>query len=257
MVKSSLAISTTNPTLPPPGVAHALDLRDANFAVADTAPAPSTRRAPVEDPDRELVERLQAGDEAAFEEIVARHEGRVFRLLFRMMGNREDAEDLTQETFLRLHMHARRFRHESLFSTFVYRVAANAALSRRRSLGRARTRIERLAVRQSAGDELPWTSRCPEDAASGAETSAIVREALAELSPTLRLPIVMYDIEGMAYADIAEALGVAVGTVKSRIHRARKALRVSLAGVLDDGSDRDDAVTAETVNENEEIAHAG
>ena len=82
------------------------------------------------DPDGELVSRWQSGDESAFETLVRRHEQRVFRLLYRMMGNREEAEDVAQEAFLSLHRHGHRFRREARFSTFVYRVAANAALNR-------------------------------------------------------------------------------------------------------------------------------
>ena len=186
----------------------------------------------VEDPDRDLVARWQAGDEQAFEELVVRHERRVFRLLYRMMGNKEDAEDLTQETFLSLHRHGHRFRAEARFSTFVYRVAANAALNRRRALGRGRARIDKLKTRQDAGDDLPSSPRNPEDATHGAELSEHVRLALEDLSPSLRMPVILYDIEGLAYGEIAEVLGIAEGTVKSRIHRARQALREQLKGLL-------------------------
>jgi len=220
---------------------------------AASVPAGRSRRGlVVEDPDRELVARWQAGDEAAFEELVKRHERRVFRLLLRMMGSREEAEDVAQETFLSLHRHGKRFRSEARFSTFVYRVAANAALNRRRSLGRNRARIQKLAVRQAAGDDLPSAPRDPEDATAGREHSAHVREALTRLSPSLRMPVVLYDIEGLAYGEIARVLGVAEGTVKSRIHRARKALRSELEALLrnpveapaDEGSrDEDDGDT--------------
>ena len=189
-------------------------------------------RVVVEDPDGELVSRWQAGDEKAFEELITRHERRVYRLLYRMMGNREDAEDLTQETFLSLHRHGHRFRAESRFSTFIYRVAANAALNRRRALGRGRTRIEKLKSRNDAGDDLPSSPRDPEDAALGGEMSLYVRAALEKLSPALRMPVVLYDIEGLAYGEIAKVLGVAEGTVKSRIHRARQSLREELKELL-------------------------
>ncbi len=192
-------------------------------------------RVVIEDPDRELVERWQAGDEDAFEELIRRHEARVFRLLYRMMGSREDAEDLTQETFLSLHRHGHRFRAEARFSTFVYRVAANAALNRRRSLGRGRARIEKLKTRQLAGDDLPSAPRDPEDSTLGAELSEHVRVALDDLTPSLRMPVVLYDIEGLAYGEIAKILGIAEGTVKSRIHRARQALRDKLKDVLGQG----------------------
>jgi len=189
-------------------------------------------RVVVEDPDHDLVVRWQGGDESAFEELIKRHERRVFRLLYRMMGSREDAEDLTQETFLSLHRHGHRFRAEARFSTFVYRVAANAALNRRRSLGRRRARIDKLKHRQLAGDDLPSSPRDPEDSALGAELTGHVKVALDGLSPSLRMPVVLYDIEGLAYGEIAKILGIAEGTVKSRIHRARLALREQLKKLL-------------------------
>jgi len=192
----------------------------------------AARRVKIDDPDKDLVARWQKGDDAAFEELMTRHERRVYRLLYRMMGNKEDAEDLTQETFLSLHRYGHRFRAEARFSTFVYRVAANAALNRRRSLGRGRARVEKLKHRQAAGDDLPSSPRDPEDSASGAELTGHVRVALDQLSPSLRLPVVLYDIEGLAYGEIAKVLGIAEGTVKSRIHRARRALRDHLKDLL-------------------------
>ncbi|MFP6641827.1 MAG: sigma-70 family RNA polymerase sigma factor, partial [Myxococcota bacterium] len=195
----------------------------------------------IEDPDAELVARWKEGDADAFAELVQRHQQRVFRLLMRMMGSREEAEDVAQETFLSLHRHGRRFRGESRFSTFVYRVAANAALNRRRSLGRSRARIDKLAVRQSAGDDLPYSPRDPEDAMLGSEMTEHVRAALQCLSPTLRMPVVLYDIEGLAYAEIAGILSIAEGTVKSRIHRARQALREELRGVLNQSAEREES----------------
>jgi RNA polymerase sigma-70 factor (ECF subfamily) len=180
------------------------------------------------DPDADLVAAWQAGDLGAFEALVRRHEGRIFRMLMRMLGTREEAEDATQETFLSIHRHGHRFRREARFSTFLYRVAANAALNRRRSLGRARARERELAVRQAAGDDLPSTPRDPEGAATGAEAQRQVQQALMALAPDLRAAVVLYDIEGQSYREIAEVLGVPEGTVKSRIHRGRQALREEL-----------------------------
>jgi len=187
---------------------------------------------PIDDPDREVVTRWQAGDMEAFTTLVQRHEGRVFRLLLRMTGSREEAEDVAQETFLSLHRHGHRFRQECRFSTFVYRVAANAALNRRRSLKRSRDRVNRLEVRQAAGDDLPHAPRNPEDAAAGLEIEARVQEALLQLPDSLRLPVVLYELEGLSYSEIASVLGLAEGTVKSRIHRARQVLRTKLRGML-------------------------
>jgi RNA polymerase sigma-70 factor (ECF subfamily) len=187
------------------------------------------------DPDGELVERWQSGDEGAFEALVRRHEQRVFRLLFRMMGSREEAEDVAQEAFLSLHRHGHRFRREARFSTFVYRVAANAALNRRRTLGRNRNRVSELKVSQEAGFDLPAAPRDPEDAAAGSEARARVQEALLALPPDLRLAVLLYDIEGQSYQEVAGALGIPEGTVKSRIHRARSALRDRLRSYVGAG----------------------
>ena len=197
--------------------------------------AKGARRRITDDPDRERVARWQAGDESAFEELIRIHERRVFGMLYRMMGTREEAEDVAQETFLSLHRHGRNFRNEARFSTFVYRVAANAALNRRRSLGRSRTRVQRLEVRQAGGDDLPSAPRCPESATEGSEMTAQVQMALQRLTPSMRMPLVMYEMEGLSYGDIAQNLGVAEGTVKSRIHRARQVLRRELAPVVEEG----------------------
>ena len=111
------------------------------------------------DPDAELVERWQGGDPTAFEALVHRHQSRVYRLLLRMLGSREEAEDVAQEAFLSLHRHGHRFRRESRFSTFLYRVATNAALNRRRTLGRNRNREDELAVRKSLSMQLHGRAR--------------------------------------------------------------------------------------------------
>ena len=199
------------------------------------------------DPDRELVERWQAGDAASFDALVRRHQRRVFGLLMRMLGSAQDAEDVAQETFLNLHRHGHRFRSESRFSTFVYRVAVNAALNRRRSLGRRRARMEALGARQAAGDDMPASPSSPEESALGGEARTQVQHAILQLPPKLRAPVVLYDIEGMPYADVAAVLELAEGTVKSRIHRGRQALRESLRGYWERAQDgrRAEAAVAE------------
>jgi len=184
------------------------------------------------DPDADLVTRWQEGEEEAFEALIRRHERRVFGLLWRMLGCREEAEDVAQEAFLSLHRHGHRFRGEARFSTFVYRVAANAALNRRRTLGRRRARERELAERQAAGTDLPSAPRSAEAAAAGSEVQTEVQRALQELPHDLRVATVLYDIEGVPYGEIARVLGIPEGTVKSRIHRARKALRDRLRPLM-------------------------
>jgi RNA polymerase sigma-70 factor (ECF subfamily) len=185
-----------------------------------------------QDPDAELVAQWQSGDLQAFELLVRRHERRVYRLLYRMLGSREEAEDATQEAFLSLHRHGHRFRGEARFSTFLYRVAANAALNRRRSLGRARARVEELGRQETFSEAQPSRSPDPEAAAHGAQVQQAVQLALLELPQDLRAAVVLFDIEGRPYKEIAETLGVPEGTVKSRIHRGRSALRQSLSQFL-------------------------
>jgi len=191
------------------------------------------RSPPAIDPDQELVARWHAGDLAAFEALVLSYQERVHRLLFRMLGSAAEAEDAAQETFLNLYRHGHRFRGEARFSTFVYRVAAKTALNRRRSLGRSRARVEKLAERQSIGHDLPSAPPDPDQAAIGQELRERVHEALGSLPEKLRLPLVLFDIEGLPYAEVSEVLGLAEGTVKSRIHRARLALRDRLAPDLE------------------------
>lgn len=201
------------------------EMVDSRVVTPSRAQAAGREFVAISDPDAELVDRWQAGDESAFSDLVRRHERRVFSLVLRMLGNREEAEDVAQEAFLSLHRHGRRFRRQARFSTFVYRVAANAALNRRRTLGRKRAREQALARRQDAGFDLPTTPRDPESAALGSQIQARVQAALIQLPPDLRMAIVLYDLEGQSYSEIAAALRIPEGTVKSRIHRARHALR--------------------------------
>jgi RNA polymerase sigma-70 factor (ECF subfamily) len=207
----------------------AQDVLDSSPMAAQAARRRSAGSEAAVDPDGDLVARWKAGDLSCFEELVRRHERRVFRLLYRMLGSQEEAEDVAQETFLNLHRHGRRFRNESRFSTFVYRVAANAALNRRRSLGRDRNRMQQLALRQAAGDDLPSSPADPEGRAIHEQLRRSIEAALLRLPEKLRLPLVLFDVEGLPYAEISAVVGVPEGTIKSRIHRARQAMRRELA----------------------------
>ena len=237
--RCAASASTRAATVAPagPGMERSMSYEIAERGGAAIAPAASLRQGSsgycaIDDPDRELVRRWQSGESQAFEKLVRRHQTRVFRLLLRMLGDREEAEDVAQETFLSLHRHGHRFRGEARFSTFVYRVAANAALNRRRTLGRRRARIEGLAARQAAGDDLPSAPPSPEDATAKRELAVQVRAALQLIAPPLRMPLLLYDLEDLSYAEIARVLDLAEGTVKSRIHRARRALRDELGGLV-------------------------
>lgn len=184
------------------------------------------------DPDRELVERWRRGELEAFAALVRRHQRRVFGLLLRMLGSREEAEDATQDTFLNLHRHGHRFRSEARFSTFVYRVAVNAALNRRRSLGRRRAQVEAFTEAQAVGPLAPPAGSDPEAALHGDRLRTRLARELLTLPEALRAPVILFDVEGLSYGEISEVLEVAEGTVKSRIHRARQALRTRLRDLV-------------------------
>ena len=174
------------------------------------------------DPDRELVERWRSGETEAFATLVRRHQRCVFGLLLRMLGDRDEAADAAQDAFLNLHRHGHRFRRESRFSTFLYRVAVNAALNRRRSLGRRRAHVDAYGAAQSLGHVGATPGPNPEQALARDELRERLSRELRELPENLSAPVVLYDIEGLSYGEIAEILEVAEGTVKSRIHRARR-----------------------------------
>ena len=197
-----------------------------------TRSIPATELAGSADPDRELIEKWRGGELEAFAALVRRHQRRVFGLLLRMLGNREEAEDAAQDTFLNLHRHGHRFRFESRFSTFVYRVAVNAALNRRRSLGRRRSQVEALTEVSSVGQLGPTAEADPEASLIGDRLRARLASELFALPEALRTPVILFDIEGLSYSEISEVLEVAEGTVKSRIHRARQALRARLRDLV-------------------------
>jgi RNA polymerase sigma-70 factor (ECF subfamily) len=197
-----------------------------------TRSIPAVEAADTVDPDRELVERWRRGEREAFVGLVRRHQRRVFGLLLRMLGDRQEAEDATQDAFLNLHRHGHRFRSESRFSTFVYRVAVNAALNRRRSLGRRRTHTDAYGEAREMELSGSGAAADPEQALARGQLRERLGRELQALPESLRAPVVLYDVEGLSYGEIAEVLEVAEGTVKSRIHRARQALRARLGDLV-------------------------
>lgn len=163
-------------------------------------------------PDEELVE-LWSSDRSseAFEVLLRRHQDRVYGLAFRLTGNRPDALDATQETFLRLMRKSRSFEGRSAFTTWLYRLASNVTTDLLRKKGRGALPVE---VHEIAG----------EDESRQVTDQIAARQALARLPDEQRTVLVLRDLLGLSYAEIAESLEVAEGTVKSRIARARDAM---------------------------------
>ena len=179
----------------------------------------------------ELARRAAGGDEDAFAQLVGLHEKKVYGLALRMCGNPEDAADAAQEAFLAAWKGLPRFRGEAGFSTWLYRLTANAAID---CLRREKKRRGELSIE---GGELPLSlpdaGPSPQEAAEGGELRAAVNAALARLTDQHRTVLILRELQELSYEEIAGALGLDLGTVKSRISRARKALRKIL---LEDGN---------------------
>jgi RNA polymerase sigma-70 factor (ECF subfamily) len=189
------------------------------------------------DPEAAAVERFQAGDEAAFEELVSRREAEVYRLARRMLGDEEDALEATQDAFLRAYRALPRFRGDAAFRTWLFGIAINVCRSR---LASRDTRNRRRTIPLDAGDPgdgdaalvLPAApGPDPERAAHGAELGKALERALAGLSPEHREILLLREMQGLEYEELAATLACAVGTVKSRLARARGALRTAMESV--------------------------
>jgi RNA polymerase sigma-70 factor (ECF subfamily) len=184
------------------------------------------------DDDQGLIAACRAGESEAFGRLVRRYQDRLYPTVLRLTGCAEDAHDLLQETFLRAYRKLHTFQGGSAFYTWVYRIAINLALSDRR--------------RRRPGGRWPSSNGEPIDPADDpdrsdpggplerAERIARVQAALDELAPDHRAVVVMKDLDGLRYEEIAATLGVPIGTVRSRLHRAREALRERLRGVIEE-----------------------
>ena len=177
-------------------------------------------------PDLDLAERHRYGDAEAFEEIYRRFAKMVFNLALRMAGTVEEAEDLTQEIFLRVYRHLAKFNGRSTLKTWIYRITLNHCRSR---LGRRRYPTRPLAEEnEGEGAELVDERRGPEEDALARDASRRVARALGGLKPRFREAVVLRDLEGLSYDEIAEVLEIRIGTVRSRIARGRDRLRTIL-----------------------------
>jgi len=189
--------------------------------------------------DEEAIDRGLAGDRDAFAVLVDRHGGRVHGAILRMIGDPEAANDLAQETFLRAYAGLRSFRKGSAFYTWLYAIAVNQVRTefrKRKSVkGQAMLPLETAAGRGHGDDadgpraaEPAGPGPGPSEEAERREEAVRLRRALAGLEEEYREAVVLRDLEGLSYEEISEATGVPVGTVRSRIHRGRAALREQL-----------------------------
>ena len=175
--------------------------------------------------DRALIERCRQGDAAAFEQLYRAHAGRLFSLTCRMVGNPADAEDLLQDVFLVAHRKLDTFRGESALATWLYRLAMNVCLDHLRS------RAARTSELTDTLDDEPWIQDASSRNLAERTVSRMdLERAIALLPDGSRAAFVLHDIEGLEHAEVADVLGIAEGTSKSQVHKARMRLRKLLSG---------------------------
>jgi len=185
--------------------------------------------------ERLLIARLKERDELAFNEVVRAHGDKVFSLVYRMIGNRAEAEDLAQEVFVTVFKTVDTFRSESKFSTWLLRIAANHCKNRIKYLSRRRT--DGGGLDDMPEDKMADAGRAPMQAhidapdvlLEAAELERLMQQAIGELDEEHRLLIVLRDVEELSYEEIGEVAGLPEGTIKSRLHRARMAIKDYLA----------------------------
>jgi len=206
-------------------VSVAIDIERAAAAAGFHVPMPDGY-------EQKLVQRLKKRDEAAFNELITLYQGRIFRLVFRMLGDRAEAEDLAQEVFVTVFKSIDGFRGDSKLSTWLYRVATNHCKNRikylqRRARGKKKEfdEIAEAGALESATMNTTSHIARPDHIVEGYQKEQILKTAIASLDEDHRTLIVLRDIESLTYDQIKEITGLAEGTVKSRLHRARHALR--------------------------------
>ncbi|MEZ4364999.1 MAG: sigma-70 family RNA polymerase sigma factor [Kofleriaceae bacterium] len=184
------------------------------------------------DLDPALLRRLRDRDERAFRELVEAHRNAVFNLCYRMLGNRAEAEDLAQEVFIAVFKTIDGFREEAKFTTWLYRVAVNHCKNRIKYLSRRhdRQQDELDETHPAANDATLGPARAarPDRALESAQLEAQLQAAIASLDEEHRVLVVLRDVEDLSIEEICEITGLPDGTVKSRLHRARAALRKKL-----------------------------
>lgn len=196
---------------------------------------PTARPHPMAVPtDEELVAGYLKGNKAAFEEIVRRYEDRLYRLSFRMLGNHHDALDAVQEILLKLMAALPKFQGRSRFGTWLYRLAANTCLDIRRKRGRTAAESLEAALEHSPAvamnvlDDSP--SDNPDTYVEHQYREEMVRAALDQLPESQRRLLVLRDLEDLSNSQVAQIMGIEVGALKARLHRARQALKRALDG---------------------------
>lgn len=191
--------------------------------------------------DQQLVERAQRGDKHAFELLVAKYQRRLGRLISRFVRDTTEAEDVTQEAFIKAYRALSVFRGDSAFYTWLYRIGINTAKNHLLALGRrapTRTRFDAEESEEFAEASLLQESSTPENELMSKQVGEVVNSALQQLPDDLRMALTLREIEGLSYEEIAVVMNCPVGTVRSRIFRAREAVAVKLRPLLGTNEDQ-------------------
>ncbi len=215
---------------------------DADVVVEPSLDPAAAERKRADVRDRRLIRKLRQGDERAFEELVGLYQNRIYGLMLRMIGNPEEAEDLAQEVFITVHRAIGTYRGEGRFYTWLYRIATNTCKNRikylrGRNFHRSVPVDETPEAHGSASEGGPVVTlqsqvAGPEAMTEGNRLQSAIQRELAQLDEEHRLLIVLRDVQGMSYQDILRVTGLQEGTLKSRLHRARIALKERLSAHL-------------------------
>jgi len=191
--------------------------------------------------DQQLVERVQRGDKHAFELLVVKYQRRLGRLISRFVRDAAEAEDVTQEAFIKAYRALPGFRGESAFYTWLYRIGINTAKNYLITLGRRAPTSTQFDVEESEdfeGTELLHDINTPENELMSKQVVGVVNDSLLKLPEDLRTALTLREIEGLSYEEIAEIMSCPIGTVRSRIFRARETIAVNLRPLLGTSNDK-------------------
>jgi RNA polymerase sigma-70 factor (ECF subfamily) len=192
--------------------------------------------------DEELMLRVQAGVADCYDVLVERYKVRLFNYLYRLTGNRDEAEEIAQEAFVKAYIHADKYKTIARFSTWLYTIATNLVRNRIRSRSRAPQLISLWTRGSRDSDEervldIEDTARTPDETINDAELSRVINRAIAKIPDKYRESFVLREINELSYEEIAAVTGLKLGTVRSRINRARNYFRQLVAPVVEKGID--------------------
>ena len=174
--------------------------------------------------DESLMLRVKEGDHRAFEILVSRYEQKLLSFAYRLLGDFDGAKDLVMETFLRIYKHALKYEPRSKFSTYIYKVTRNLCINEfKKREFRKTDSLDELGINE--GFEYAGSSLNPAEVLERSERQQLVQKALSELPEDQKTILILTEFQGMSYERVAQVMGCSMGTVKSRIHRARKKIK--------------------------------